>query len=285
MRRLQYKLDFGKKKTATMLSISCTHIGNPSVDKEGVHKFMTKAKRYPWIHHGDIIEGIVRTDKRWSVDEHKDNLLTCMTQGAQMLSRANKTCIGVIKGNHDQTPSKEIGDVAEYIANQAKVPYLTAVCFVKFLCPGGSATGFFAHGSGSTNQLAGEPERRMVNKRIWLRNRLSQFDADLKGMGHVHKFIVAPPCYEEKLSINYSEDNVKRRPSLTRPSWHYAAPSMFKTYDVHADTSNYGEMALYGATDLGWVETVFNRDGTIACMREVYSSGKVKQEHYASIVG
>jgi len=30
---------------------------------------------------------------------------------------------------------------------------------------------------------------------------------------------------------------------------------------------------------------VFNSDGNIACIREVYSTGKVKQEHYPRIVG
>jgi predicted phosphodiesterase len=284
VRRKDVKLEFGKKKTTTVISTSCWHYGNPSVSQEGIHKLITKCKKHQWLHHGDIIEGITKGDRRHAQDEHKDSLLYEMQQAAATIEKANQSCIGLIKGNHDETPSTEVGDVVEDISIRAKVPYLSATCYLNFIAPKGKATGFFAHGSGGSNPRAGDPERKLINRQVWLRNLLSQFDADICGIGHTHRFTVTPPCYEEKLTIG-DEANVKREPILTRPTWYYTAPSMFTTYDLHADTSNYAEMKLYGATDIGWIETVFNEDGTIPCIREVYSTGKTKQEWYPRVVG
>lgn len=284
MRRKEVKLNLNKSGTETVLATSCWHFGNPSVSQEGISNFIQKAKKHKWIHHGDVIEGITKGDRRFSPDEHKMVLLDCMSQASTTLAKASKTCIGLIKGNHDETPSREIGDVAEYIALSAKVPYLSATAFIKFKGSKGSKTGFFAHGTGGSNSRTGDPERKLLNRQIWLRNLLSQFNADFGGIGHTHRFTVTPPCSEEKLCFG-DIDNVTREPVPIHKGWYYSAPSMFTTYDLHADAGNYAEMAMYGATDIGWIEMVFNSDGNIACIREVYSTGKVKQEHYPRIVG
>ncbi len=284
MIRKTVKLDFGKAKTASVLATSCWHIGNSSVYEEGIHNFLKAAKKKPFIHHGDIIEGIMRGDRRFSVEEHKESVLYSIQQATELLKKGNKTCIGLLDGNHDSCPSRDIGNVSEYISAMAGAPYLSATAFLKFKCPNGSSTGFFGHGNGGSNPKGGEPERKQLTREIWLRNYLSQFDADICGIGHTHRFITSPPCQEEMLSWG-DEHNIARKPVTVRHKWHYTAPSMFRTYDLHADTGNYGEMAMYGATDLGWVEIVFERDGNIACIKEVYASGEVKQERYPRIVG
>jgi hypothetical protein len=277
------RLNYNRSGTAKLLATSCWHYGNRSVSDEGIHRFLQVAKKHPWLHHGDIIEGIMRSDRRFSIEEHKDTVVTAMGYAIDSLGRAKKTCVGLLKGNHDETPSKEIGDVSEYIANSAGVPYRGGICWLDIRGQKGQSRGVFAHGSGGSNPYAGEPERRQLNREIWLRNRLQSFDVDIAGIGHVHRFITCPPCAEEKLSINAGD--LKRLPVVTRPVWYYAAPSMFKTYSLHADTTNYAEMKLYGATDIGWIEMVFDRDGKCACIREVYGSGKIKQERYPRIVG
>jgi len=284
MRRKKVKLNINKSGTATILATSCWHLGNPSVSDEGIHKFITKAKRHKWIHHGDVVEGIMRSDRRFSIEEHKDTILDCIHRGAETIKKAKDSCIGLIRGNHDETPSRDIGDVAEYIARTAGIPYLSSTAFIKMIGTKGSTTGFVAHGNGGSNPKSGEPERKQLNRQIWLRNLLSQFDADWGGIGHCHRYIVTVPCSEEKLGFG-DAGNVVRAPVLSKPCWYYAAPSMFTTYDLHADVGNYAEMALYGATDIGWIEMVFNRDGKIGCIREVDSTGKTKQEHYPKIVG
>lgn len=245
---------------------------------------MKAAKKKPWIHHGDIIEGITRRDRRFSICEHKESVLGSISMATESMKKAKDTCIGLLKGNHDECPGRDIGDVSEYIAGSARVPYLTDSCFIDFTSRSGSITGFFAHGAGGNNPRAGDPERKQINRQIWLRNLLSQFNADIAGIGHTHRFTVTPRCSEEKLTIG-DKDNVRREPVVTRPCWYYTAPSMFKTYDLHADTGNYAEMKLYGATDIGWVELVFNSDASIGCIREVYHTGKVKQEWTERIVG
>ena len=284
MRRKEVKLQFGKKKISTVLSTSCWHYGNPSVSQEGIHNFIKKAKKHLWIHHGDVVEGITRSDRRFSQDEHKESLLYAAQQASATMSKASDTCIGLIKGNHDEAPSREMGDLAEHIAINGKVPFLSATCYLKFIAPKGKATGFFAHGTGSSNPRSGDPERKQINRQIWLRNQMSQFEADICGMGHTHRFTVTPPCSEEKLCWG-DKDNVGRKPIKVKPTWYYTAPSMFTTYDLHADTSNYAEMALYGATDIGWIETDFDETADIKCIREVYSTGETKQAWYPRIVG
>jgi len=284
MRRKEVKLNVNKKGTSTVLATSCWHFGNPSVSQEGIHNFLKKAKKHQWIHHGDVIEGITRGDRRFNQDEHKQTIADAIFTASESLKTANKTCIGLIKGNHEATPSNDFGDISEFIARSAGIPYLGAIAYIKYKTKGGESTALYAHGNGGSNPRTGDPERKYLNRQIWLRNLLAQFEADIKGIGHTHRSIVTPPCYEERLSFG-DLDNVKREPVLAKPAWHYAAPSMFTTYDLHADTSNYAEMALYGATDIGWIEKVFDSDGQIACIREVYSTGKTKQEHYPRIVG
>jgi len=43
-------------------------------------------------------------------------------------------------------------------------------------------------------------------------------------------------------------------------------------------------MALYEPTDLGWLGIVFNRDGSIACVREYNSEGIITQEKVEEVL-
>ena len=271
MRVLEYmpKFNIGED-IATILAGSCWHIGNDAVHIKGINNFLAKAKKHSWILHGDVIEGVTPFDKRYEKDAHEASLVSTIQKAADLIKEAQSNCIGLLKGNHEDAPSKTFGDVAEDIAMRAGVPYLTATCFIKFVCPAGQFTGFFAHGNGSANYRTGEPERKKSNKQIKLRDILKDFHADICGMGHLHKSISTAPCSELRLSVG--EDNtVKRRPIVTRPGWFYAAPSMFKTYNGHK--SNYGEMKIFPAVDLGWIEFDVNRQGEILEIREVNEEG------------
>ena len=272
MKCIEHRIKFNaKSQTATILATSCWHIGNPAIHQAGIDTFIKRAKKHDWLHHGDMIEGITPYDKRYEADAHNDTIFRCMSKASSAIKKAQTNCIGVLKGNHEATPSKDFGDVAEKIAMDAGVPYLSATCFIKFICPDGEFTGFFCHGNGTANYRIGEPERKQSNKKIRLRDILKDFHADICGMGHMHKSIATPPAHELRLSM--VDGKVKRRPITTRPGWYYAAPSMFKTYDTDSHLSNYGEMKIYPAVDLGWIEFDVDRAGNIQAIREIDDHG------------
>ena len=290
MQVLGHRLDFGKAKHVTLMSASCWHYGNPSVHEEGINKFMAKAKKNPWIHHGDVIEGIIPGDRRCSQLEHKETILESMARAAGIMKRAAGTCMGLIIGNHEYAPSRVLGDVTEKIAMDAGIPYRGGVCYIDMLAEGGTCRGFFAHGTGSANFRTGELERKASNRQIKLRNILQPFSAPLGGdvvsslcgMGHMHRSIVTPQVLEERLQV--IDGKTSRRPVMMHPTWYYACPSMFRTYPEDAAFTNYAEMSIYPATDLGWIETVIERSGNIACVREVYETGQIKCEYGPTIV-
>ena len=276
MKTMEYRVNFpAKAKKTTLMATSCWHYGNPAIHEEGVAKFLKKAKKYSWIHHGDVIEGITPYDKRFEKDAHEMSLMNSVQIAAGKIEEAQSSCIGLIKGNHESAPSKDIGDVSEDMAMRAGVTYLSATCFLRFICPDGDFTGFFCHGNGSANYRTGEPERKKVNKSVKLRQILQMFNADICGMGHLHTSIATAPCEEMKLSID-EDMQVKRRPFVTRPGWYYAAPSMFKTYN--GMDSNYAEEKIFPANSIGWIEYDVSRAGEILCIREVDENGKTIDE-------
>jgi hypothetical protein len=282
MKILHHKVKFPRSGGATILAGSCWHLGQPAVHHEGIHLFMEKAKKHNWIHHGDLIEGIAPGDRRYSIDEHQESLMSCAQSAIETLKKARLTCIGVIKGNHESTPSKDVGDWSEHMAVMAGVPYLGAVCAAMMECPKGEFSAFLAHGNGSAMYKTGEPERKETNRKVKLRQILSPFRFDLCGMGHLHRGIITPPCSEMRLTLLDGE--VKRRPIETRPGWNYAAPSMFRTYNTETNLSNYGEQALYPSTDIGWVEIDVDRDGAIKCLRLINEHGEAIEEVTRKIV-
>jgi len=282
MKVIEHRIKFPRSGPATILAGSCWHIGQPAVHWDGIALFMERAKQHTWIHHGDIIEGIMAGDKRFSVKEHGDAITNCCTKASEIISEASKTCIGLLQGNHEAAPSRSMGDLAELIALNARVPYLQTTCAAKLLCPNGELTAFWAHGNGSAMYKTGEPERKKANRKVKLRDILAGFDFDLVGMGHLHRGIITPPCFEMKL--NLMGGKVKRRPVETRSGWYYAAPSMFRTYNTETGHGNYGESALYPSTDIGWCEVVVNRDGSVAALRRVDEDGNTIEEVEEEVV-
>lgn len=283
MKILRVPLAFKRgQSVTTVAATSCWHYGAKTVHEEGVRRFMERAKKVLWLHHGDMVEGITNRDKRYSHEEHTETLLSAKRRVAGELRKGKETCVGALLGNHDYSPSKDIGDLAEEICIEAGIPYLTATCYVTFEAETSNCVGFFAHGSGTASYRTGEPERKEVNRSIKVRDILKAFHADICGMGHMHTSIVCAPCFEEKLCLE--NDAIKRRPVMVRPGWYYAAPSMFLTYDQEAETANYAEMKIFPAKDLGWIEYDIDRAGNIPCVREVYETGKTKHEHYATVI-
>lgn len=273
-------LKFGRNKTAEVIYGACWHIGNPSCDKQGIRKFLERAKKQYWWHAGDLVEAITSRDKRFNHEEHKVSIEKCKTEASGFMDHAKDTCWGLICGNHEWGASKD-GDIAEKIAVDGHVPYLGACCYFDVHCPNGRGMIFTAHGKGSMGNNCGIPERDDLNRRLKLRRTLNGFYGDaecngfIKAVAHFHRTIIDPARF--KMSATVEKGVFKRRACELREEWVVACPSLFRNYDDDSPVS-YAEMALYSPTDLGWLGIVFNRDGSIACVREYSPKGNITQE-------
>jgi len=283
MRYIEKDMIFPKRGYGRLLATGDWHIGNSACHEEGIRNFLKRAARHTWIHHGDMYEGILAGDKRHDANEHKKTLMECQQFVEKLFKKSVvDTCVGVIVGNHDMSASRVVGDIISDLCANTGVQYLSGTCFIDYGCPDGTMRQFAAHGSGSTGGKAGEPERKKTNKQVKLRDILKPFHADVCGMGHIHQGIVTPPVDEERLTV--VDGKVKRGPINVRHGWYYSTPSMFKTYPEGNDYPNYAEMKLYSATDLGWIELIVERDGTIKAIEEYYESGELKNVNERTVI-
>jgi hypothetical protein len=290
LRVIEYDLRpyFGKKKTSALIASGDWHIGNSAFHEDCLDSMLKRAKSRPWIGLADFIEGIMPDDPRFAITQHESTFMQELQYAGEKISKAADTCIGLLSGNHENKASRKVGDVIEGICNVvdiqcgAKVKNLSNTCFVVFICPDGQFTAFFSHGGSTTNARAGEPERKVTNKRIWLRNYLADFHADLKGIGHGHRRIITPPVMEHRLTIE--QMRVKRKPVPTRAGWNFMSPCMFTTYDQDCPIGNYAEEKLYPSTALGWIEVVIARDGTIPSIQHRGDKGQIVYEAEPTVV-
>ena len=265
--------------TNKLLITSCWHIGNPSINEDGINLFLERAKTTPWVHLGDGIEAITPTDPRFSMGTHAMSVMAQADYFASLMSEAKNTCIGLSVGNHEWKLSAKIGNVTGMICKMAGIKYLSGAAYATMKVNGGVSTAFFAHGGGTMGFRAGEPERIKTNKKVRLRDILKPFDADLKAIGHFHTTVLAPPVFEDRL-------NHKFRPRCVKPGWCVATPSMFGNYGAEDEAElasdeampSYAEIQLYPPTRLGWVEIEFDDDGKVLCARDISECGRVREE-------
>ena len=283
----EVELKFKKgQETAPFVVSSCKHIGSGSQSQEGMDNLAIACGKYPWIDLGDMIEGIMPNDKRFTAVKKEGTFLKEMQGAIDWITPVRKNCWGILPGNHEEVASKAVGDATGFIANNAKVPYLTQTCYLVINTPKGRAVVFVAHGHVSANFKAGEPERRVLNRQIKLRNELQFFDADAIFVGHGHRKIITAPCYEMKLTLESFEETknpmeVKSRPVLTRPTLYAMSPSMFKTYTFEA---NYAQACLFPPTATGWLQGNVARDGTIVSIDHFAHTGKIGKTHVPTVV-
>ena len=242
--------------------------------------------KYPWIDLGDMIEGIMPDDRRFHAVKRGDTFLMEMNAAIEYIKPISKTCWGILPGNHEDAAARKVGDVTSFIAQHSKVPHLTQTCFLDIECPDGKAVVFVAHGHITMNYKAGEPERKLANRKVKLRNELQGFYADACFVGHGHRKAVTEPIYEMKLTIQSFEDTddpleVKRRPVCTKPGWYAMSPSMFKTYTYQ---SNYAQMCLFPATATGWLQANVTRDGTIVSIDHFLHDGTIGKTHRPTVI-
>lgn len=291
------------QETAPFLVSSCKHIGLGSQSEEGMENLKAACGKHPWLDLGDMIEGIMPNDKRYMptsgelkkkgkdgklvvTSKRVGTLLNEISEAIRWTKKGKKNCWGILPGNHEDTASRQVGEVTGFIAQEAGVPYLTQTCFLRIHCPKGEAIVFVSHGHITINYKAGEPERRLANRKVRLRNELQCFHADACFVGHGHRKAVTEPIYEMKLTVESFEDaenvfDVKSRPVVTRPTWYAMAPSMFKVYTYEP---NYAQPRLFPPTATGWLQANVARDGTIVSIDNFLHTGEIGKTHVPTVI-
>lgn len=272
MRATQYAVKC--KDVTTLVWTGDWHLGDPTCVPKCVEACMTRIvdRKLPWIHGGDACEMITPKDKRSDVQviQEGGTVLSQISQAVEWIKAGRKTCIGLIGGNHEDTVSKEIGDVSQKIASDAGVPYLTQTAFVRLELPKGKCDVFITHFIPGLHYKAGSPDRIAANQAIRLRDLTRKFYADLKLAAHIHKFICAAPTYEQCLYLEQS-GKVQDAPKSYNPFWHVVCPSMKRTY---IETRNWAQGRLCNPTNIGWAEIDIRADGQIQEVRHVGADGK-----------
>ena len=268
-------LEFGKKKLARIAATSCWHIGFKAIHEEGILYMLKRFRqqRIPWWHLGDLIEGIHPDDPRFGLEQHQTTILQEMNLSVQWIRKARSQCRGLVMGNHEWRLGNTIGNVSKQLAERADVPYLGATAMFDVHCPDGPMKLFLKHTNITMGGYSGEPERQQINRRIKLRSRLKSFGGDLKLVGHGHRAVIAPPVLKKQLQTQGTK--TKLRPATCHGEWCAMAPAMYVNYADDVDVVGYAEIYGYPPTDLGWIEAIVERDGTVAAVEHRTEDGKV----------
>jgi hypothetical protein len=238
------------------------------------------SKGWLWAHGADAIDGIIPGDKRHDVESCQTFLLDQLNTAIDDITAINKTCVGMLEGNHESAPSKLIGSVSRQICRQAKIPFLTQTCYLRFQAPRGECVAFLTHCLPSITNNNPDPLAREAARTSRLQRVLRPFDADLKLGAHIHTFLCHPPVAEDRLVLT-SKNEVKKRGIMVHGEWNIVSPAMFVTY---GEDSNYAQAKLYKPTDIGWAEIDFNRKGEIVEVRNVLDDGTTKRAYHPILV-
>lgn len=259
------------KPNRTMLT-GDWHKGTGASHNEGIAKSMERGKKIPWIGMGDLGECIIPNDKRFSIDEHKSSLMDIRDDLAGVIKPAVRNCIGLLKGNHEDAPSRVVGSITKSLCTELGVRYLTADCFVRF----DNVLGFFCHRGRVTRSRTGPEERIEANAKVSIRDTFRNIHADVCAMGHIHTCVVVPPVFASRLTAYSGRTRMVSVP--VEKKWCLSSPSLYKVYDEKQADSNYAEQLLVRPTEMGWVELVFGSDG-VEVVEQFDERGKLVAVH------
>lgn len=190
-----------RSEVYTLWVIGDFHCGAKAHDREALARDVRAVAEDPcalWVCPGDVLEGIVPGDKRFrqhEVDprylENLEGMWNDITDElCELLSPIADKCLGVVRGNHDETVAKRhyftIGEALKY---RIGLPFLGSKGFVRLRFTRGRAVRVFTvhvcHGTGS-----GTSPSAALNM---LSKQMLRYDADITVMGHVHAKTVWTP--------------------------------------------------------------------------------------------
>ena len=271
-----------KSDVCTVVASGDWHMGAPTCSLDAIDCLQDNilSRGLQWIHLADIIDAVMPNDKRYDVEFARSTLLEQLNMAVERLAALSKSCIGMLEGNHESSPSKLVGSVSRQICKSAGVDFLTQTCFLEFVAPHGKCTTFASHYLPSITNNNDDPIVREAQKSSRLRKVLRNFEADLKLGAHIHQFLCHTPVSEDRLIVGV-DGVVKKRPVDVHKGWAVVSPAMFITY---GEESNYAQARLCKPTDIGWAEIDFNRQGQVVEVRNMLGDGMCKRKYHSVLV-
>lgn len=246
------------------------HVGNPGCHFDGIRRCLERFRSMPWLHVGDLVEGITPDDIRFDVEAHGGvTLLGAAGKAAKLLSFAKTTCMGFCDGNHELTPSRKVGSIGRLICDCAGIPHLGQVGYIRL----GPLTIFAAHGSLYFSRMLGVPERSATNRAIRLREYLAPFRSDLKIVGHGHTYICAPPVSRLALRAEFDRNSVRDMYESLHGEWCVMVPCLCRQY---MPQPSFAQARLFPPAVLGWAEAIVER-GKIVAVEHIDDKGRVRE--------
>lgn len=252
----------GDKHTGSILSYDdgwrqMVHLVNSEVD--GI-----KPRNNFVVDHGDMIEAITITDKRFdfTVKDLKTSQIKQQRQQAVFdRQEIRKNLITILKGNHCHKIIR-FENVVEEVCERLRIPYGTVSCVIEYADRKGNILfkHYAHHGFGSARSVAHPEKRRQLNLQLSMMQKFQRKFGDcmLASMGHLHQLIICDP--EETLYMTTRDGKIKQK--YTRATglegyiapdhrWYVCTGSFLKTYGMGFD--GYAERAGYDPVELGFL--------------------------------
>jgi hypothetical protein len=266
----------------TLLLCADFHLGALNCHYDGIIELRDYAidKGYYVAEDGDGIEGILPTDKRFSsiTIDWARQLMTPKQQTARFIELMKPVAdrrdefgtmfVGKGFGNHEwKLINTE--DFAQTAALELGVPY--GCVMYKFVAKhhGEIMHKFLiVHGKGRLPVGAKDPIQRKANREAAVKRKLENTghgDCIVMVMAHVHDSYVIKPTSQDNLYLTDANNKIKQHYIAKSPQnasyiypesrWYASTPSMLKLLSPPgSQVMGYGEMSMYGPTELGWLE-------------------------------
>lgn len=262
------------------------HLGKLGADVDGFIKFLET--KYPKFLVGDLIEGIAPTDKRYSQSEHGGFSITkALSELEAILKQYNTTIWGVMKGNHEETLFKTIGNFYEEpiklptgklavggICSRTDIRYMGDMAYIVLKYKGKQLKLQLMHPyKGNVAYKTGEPKRIDINEQLKTKNLQAYItDADFYACAHFHILKVNKPDRVKKLIWDDKKNNLTMGYSYPEdPRWYCLTGSFAKNYILNNRDGDYSEQWKVKPSDLGWIELQFNKDMQIVDVVERFT--------------
>lgn len=222
---------------------------------------------------GDLTDAIVPGDKRYAHTgmDFKRLLLTPMEQAdkvVEILRPIRHKILTSVIGNHEYTNINTINST-KYICDQLGFHYGAAASKVRVTNKGKVVHKLYVtHGRGCLPRGAKDPIQREANVKAALKRKLEETghsDCIYMSCGHFHRLIRVNPTIGKDIMLVDDGADLKQVPRYhgdqaagyipPEARFYGCSGSFLKLYTPPGSGAiSYGEMAMYGPCELGWLE-------------------------------
>ena len=228
-----------------------THIGSKSFRRKEFEALVKKIKEEDayWVYMGDIADSISVSDKRYDphlIDNTFPTIADQYEYVRKILDPIKDKGLVILTGNHDDKIRRRSNtgyDYVQLLANNLSVPYGSYSCFLTLKLGHWDITLFLDHGHGLGRRLGSK-----INK---VTDFPRHIEADVYGMGHVHRTAIASGT-RLRHSAKFRHNKIVHKPLLFLLTGSY--------YDGYTEgQSGYAERLALPPDRIGCVKILFDR--------------------------